>query len=398
MPDYIIDPRTAEDIRAQIAELAKSYTPEWVFDREKPDIGSVIALIFSGQMEENVKKLNQALDKYHTEFVNMLGVSLKPAYPAGGIVTMELVADTVPGIDIPHGTKLLGTDPRDESGDTVIFETVSDVHITSARLRDILAVSGSFGKIIPLRGRAKPAELVESHAFEAETEEVETENQNERIVLFDFDREGIEKNCLLIYHSSVFETSGGVEIYIRAQDSRTGASLAPQLSDPERYRWSYYTEDGFRPFDRVRCRGDAVALEKSGENARLELDGQKLSLICAEAVTPPKEAVSVRDLRVSSACDPCPPAFVTHNDQDMELSQFLPFGDTANVFDECYIGHSHIFSQQSALVTMEFELSYAEKLVSLTAQQTNDELKVIKRKPRAVLFETARTCPERITL
>ena len=45
--EYRIDPRTESDLRAQMAELAHSYTPEWAFDPDKPDIGSVIGLLLS---------------------------------------------------------------------------------------------------------------------------------------------------------------------------------------------------------------------------------------------------------------------------------------------------------------------------------------------------------------
>ena len=71
-----IDKRTAEDIRAQIAGLAGSYVPEWHFDTDNPDIGSTLSLLFADQMEYNIERYNQVLDNYHTEFVNMLDISL----------------------------------------------------------------------------------------------------------------------------------------------------------------------------------------------------------------------------------------------------------------------------------------------------------------------------------
>jgi len=74
--------RTAAGIEERIGELAASYAPEWHFDREDPDIGSVIAKLFAGQMEENIGHCNQVLDRYHREFVNFLGLSLLPAKPA----------------------------------------------------------------------------------------------------------------------------------------------------------------------------------------------------------------------------------------------------------------------------------------------------------------------------
>ena len=61
-----IDKRTATDIENRIAELAASYVPEWNFDRENPDIGSTLAILFAGQMKDNIDRFNQVLDIYHT--------------------------------------------------------------------------------------------------------------------------------------------------------------------------------------------------------------------------------------------------------------------------------------------------------------------------------------------
>ena len=81
-------PFRAGDLRAELKRLAASYTPEWAFSEENPDVGSVVALIFANQMSENIRKMNLVLDKYHTEFVNMLNLSLRPAYPASGVAVL----------------------------------------------------------------------------------------------------------------------------------------------------------------------------------------------------------------------------------------------------------------------------------------------------------------------
>ncbi|MBQ2830884.1 MAG: hypothetical protein IJF15_07730, partial [Oscillospiraceae bacterium] len=88
--ELTLDPRTQTDLCRRVEELAASYTPEWRFDRDDPDIGSTLALIYASQMAENIRRMNQLPEKYHTEFVNMLGLTLKPAYPASGTVVVEL--------------------------------------------------------------------------------------------------------------------------------------------------------------------------------------------------------------------------------------------------------------------------------------------------------------------
>ena len=48
---YETDPRGREELLQEIAELAASYVPEWQFDTERPDIGSVLALLFAYQLQ-----------------------------------------------------------------------------------------------------------------------------------------------------------------------------------------------------------------------------------------------------------------------------------------------------------------------------------------------------------
>ena len=393
--ELVIDPRTPADLRRQIARLAASYTPEWNFDPDDPDVGSTLALIFANQMGENLKRLNQVLGKYHTEFVNMLNLSLLPAYPASGMAVIDLIRDTVPGIDLPHGTKLVGQTGGPD-GEPVIFETVSDVYITNSRLTDILSVSGTFGKIIPILGGPRQVELVPARPAPAGQEEPAPEFPP--VSLFDYSAPGVERSALLIYHKSVFRTPPGVRVAVRPVNA-AGGSEAARLADPERCRWSYYDGETLVPFRSVRAE-DGVLLLERGEEAQgeLNLDGESYGLICAEALGPVDRAVELSALQLASACGEVPPSFVSHNGQDLDGARFMPFGDTASLFDECYIGHDRIFCQQGALVTLRFTLSFQEKLVTFTPQQEADELKIIKRKPRTVPFETARTVVDQVGL
>ena len=95
--------------------------------------------------------MNLVLDKYHTEFVNMLNLSLRPAYPASGVAVLELLEGGVPGVYVPGGTRLIGQGNGEEDRQ-ILFETTSDLYVTSSRLRDVIAASGFFGKLIPYLG------------------------------------------------------------------------------------------------------------------------------------------------------------------------------------------------------------------------------------------------------
>lgn len=396
--DYLVDSRSEEDLHRELARLAASYTPEWLFDPEDPDIGSVIGLIFTRQMAENIRRINRIPEKYRTEFVNMLGLTLLPAYPAQGVAHIGLIPDTLPGLDVPAGTKLVADGGE---GENLIFETRQDIHVTAARLTHLFAISTHFGKIIPLMGQLERYSLVGGTLpaeVAPETEPAEAP-QIPAFSLFDFTGEGVAQNALLLYHRNMFDTPEGVSISVRMIEGATGANIAPRFADSSRYRWSYCGQEGMVPFASVRADAEGLVLVNGGEESRkVPFRGQDHSLICLEALGPVRESVSLQALELSSACGPTRPEFVTHNEADLEKEAFMPFGDTASLFDECYIGHSSIFAQQGAVVKVEFELSFAEKLVNLSATEKEEELKIIKRRSTPVLYETARTCAQRIGL
>ena len=392
--EVTLDSRTQGELCRRVEELSASYTPEWRFDRENPDIGSTLALIFTGQMADNIRRINQLPEKYHTEFTNLLGLTLKSAYPSSGVVVAELMQETVPGVMLPRGTRLVA-DGAD--GAPVLFETMGDVYLTGARLTDILSLSGTQGRILPLLGGPEPARLVpEPPAEQPEGLEEEPERVVPAISLFDYQEQGIERNALLLYHRSVFM---GENASILLQiTSPEGKSLAQALTDERYWRWSYYDGSGLHPFDRVEVRDGAVLLEREGESVPLTVDGSGYHLVCLEALEPIQGALVLEELRVASLRSAAPPEVILRDGEALEAEKCMPFGDTVSLFDECYICDDLIFSQRDAQVTLSFQLSSQKKMVHLTAQQVHDELKVIKRKPRAVQYEVAYTAPERVAL
>lgn len=391
--ELIIDPRTVVDLRRQVSDLAASYTPEWRFDPEHPDAGSTLAIIFTNQMADNIKRLNQLPGKYQIEFVNLLGVSLLPAYPASGIMVAELASDTIPGVSLSHGTKLLG---QAQDGNPVVFETVSDVFVTSAKLTDIVAISPRRGKIIPLMNGPAPAVLFSSQQdIEISAEAVEPEITPAPFSLFDFENDGIEKNVLILYHKSVFDVEEGMSIYIKPY-ALDGSSLAKEISNPSRYRFSRYSSEGLIPMDSVTVCGDAIVLTQTKKSSSVRIDGNDFFAICLESLQPVTEDLILSDLRISAVCGEAPPEFVLHNSDEQNISEFMPFGDSASLYDECYIGSNRLFAQQSADVKLRFKISSEDKLLTFTPQQEAAELKVIKRKPKSIPYDTVTTSPQQV--
>lgn len=394
--EFILDSRSREDLVHEMTRLAASYTPEWKFDPENPDIGATIALIFADQMADTIGALNQVMDKYRTEFVNMLGISLLPASPAGGVAVINLVPDTVPGVQLPKGSRLQAqTD--EEGGDAILFETTGDVYVTSARLTDVVAISGHFGKIIPFQGGPSPVSILPSPAvLEEESSYTEQENPG-GIPLFDFSRPGVEKSAALIYHQTVLRPGKGVELCLHMQDIH-GNSPAPLLANKRLFSWTFYTGDGPISFEEVEARDGDLILRLNRDVPPLGIGEDSYYLVCAESITNPVTPIVLSGLTLSSCCNGADPAFLCAGERELTGKRILPFGETASLFSEFYIGLDGHFSQAGAEETLRFQLSYEEKLVSMPIQKETEDLRIIKRKPRTIQYETARCNVDTITI
>ena len=394
--ELTLDRRTQADLCRRVEELAASYTPEWRFDRRDPDVGSTLALIFADQMEGNIRRMNQLPEKYHTEFVNLLGLSLKPAYPASGIAVVDVMRGTVPGVELPRGTRLMA---EGEDGTPVLFETMGDVYLTNARMTDVLSISGTEGRIRALLGGPAPARLIpeNSELPEGETTEKSVSEGTFPFEMFDYEQPGIEKNALLLYHRNVFGNQPGVPVQIHIT-SPEGRNLARMLTDPKHWKWSYCAENGLVPFESVQEENGAILLKREGESVPVKVDGGEYHLVCLEAVGPVRGVIEVGDIRLSSCQDNAVPQLLLHNGEELDAKNCMPLGDTASLFDEWYICDEQAFTQKDALITISFDLSSRKKMMQLTVQQQIEELKIIKRKPTAVQYQTAYTAPERVAV
>ena len=144
-----IDNRDASLIEKKISDLASQYETGWEPDYENPDIGTAIAKVYAKGIEDNIGRVNNILDRYHTEFVNMLDMSLLAAKPASSIVVMQMLSETVPGTAIPKGTKLLA----DNGEEPYVFETDHSLYVSSSRISTAFMTDGEEGSIVPLLGR-----------------------------------------------------------------------------------------------------------------------------------------------------------------------------------------------------------------------------------------------------
>lgn len=367
-----IDGRTVEQIRKQIQELSDSYTPEWEFTTENPDAGSVIGLIFANQMYSSICGMNEVLRQYQTEFVNMLGISLKPSCPSAGVVAMQLIKDTVDGIQVPGGTKLLCSE-REEN---LVFETIGDLYVANSTLTDLIGISSHFGKIISYKGGAKPVSFLPGISEEtADTAQLR---------LFDYSDAGIQQNGILLYHRTMFDTAGE-SLYLRFSGETAAAELTSILGGSGQYGFYHYSEGGLVPISDVSVRENRIVLRFLEESKKITYDKEEYGLLYIKAQNPVTASVLLQSVEISAGGRNRVPEYMGTGEREADGDRLYPFGEQISLYQEFYIGNDHILSKGQASVCLEFDLSFVEREFDDTREEDGFDLKPIRRKPKNLI-------------
>lgn len=132
-----IDPRSAEQLLEEMDEIARRLRVAPV----RGVFGAALQRVFARYCEIIIERLNQAPEKNHLAFLNLLAVSQAPPSPARVPLTFipvkQLPNPAVPGgmHGVPRHTRVAAAG----SGEPVVFETERDLVLTAARLCRIMA-------------------------------------------------------------------------------------------------------------------------------------------------------------------------------------------------------------------------------------------------------------------
>ena len=381
-----IDTRTEEDIMNEVVSLAKDYETGWAPDAENPDIGSALANIFAHEVAENIDRMNEIMDRYHTEFVNMLDISLLPAKPASSIVVCNLADDTIPGAGIPKGTKLLT-----DSEEPIVFETEHGLYVTSSTLSSAFLADRETGAIVPLLGNFRNPELIPGEELLSTYTNTEGASNREELKPFTLFGEsgGIDRNVVVFYHPTVFDCEND-DIYVRIED---GDELIEDIKE-KRVRFAYLSDEGIKDYVYCELRDDGktFVLRKYEPNRKINAGTEQYSMLLMVADRAPKESRRVKSIMFSAHGRPVAAENINNGSNDLDTDVFLPFTDTISLYDDCYICHDNYFSKAGARVKISFDLTLNEHKVSFTAEQVEESLKVIKRKPKTTTQEIPGDC------
>jgi predicted phage baseplate assembly protein len=139
IPAPELDDRTFQDIVDEAKRLIPKYCPTWT-NHNLSDPGVALIELFAWMTEMTLYRLNQVPDRLYAKFLDLIGIELFPASPAGTELTFWLSAPSAQTLVVPAGTEV-GTPPG-RDGANIVFTTDEALTIAKPELTAFLTSDG----------------------------------------------------------------------------------------------------------------------------------------------------------------------------------------------------------------------------------------------------------------
>lgn len=362
-----IDKRTRKDIIEYMKKTSITYTPEWRFDEDNPDIGTALSFIFADMFSETIKRFNRVPEKNVIAFLNSTGAKLLPAMPANGYVTLGLVNETVNGVEVRRGTQLIA-DVENQEEQSIIFETLNDMYVTPSKIDHIYFTD-------------QRQDLI-SHIYNKEV----YEKNPVPITLFNFSDNNLQEHVMYFCHDYVFQIQGEGKIIlelstIRSNECMKNFNLLLNTGDMV---FEYFSQEGFITFNKVEVIGSKIYLYKDKNQAFFETtiinDIQSYWIRCTVHNIQSIQNLYVEHINIQSCADNLFPDLIHANGIDQDISEFFPFGERMTVFSECYFSSDEAFSKKGAKIQFSFTMDFIKIPLDNLINESNTNWKLIMKR------------------
>ncbi len=340
-------------------ELAQSYTPQWNFSTENPDVGSVVAILNSEMLQESRDRFTRVLDKHKIQYLNLFDrIKEEPMESARAYVRFFPVAGIEEPINIPKGTQLLATS---EGSGEIVFESLYGISATNSKLSAVYVTDKNKDYIANLLQSGENPENTPFTAFD-----LTKENCSEHIMLLGFDHlfDQLDRVCIALEFNGVKEEE---------------AVEAAQSFFSDDIEIGIIGEEGFIAFENKELVGKTIFLSSDTITPVKTLYGDKeMYYLAIRALKLGQEKFS--GLSVKNNNEQLPPQEIYTGDVLQNPMRFYPFGNPMEIYSECGIENKEVFARKGAKVDLTFDLSFEMLEKSLPEFEQNEELKIIMKK------------------
>ncbi len=354
------------EIDKKIEHLAQTYLPEWRYDTNAPDSGTVLAQLVGEMLEDSASRFEQVVHKHKISYLNLFDkLKVEPIEAASSFVRFRPVAGRAEPVHIPQKTQLFA---EDENGNgQVVFETTHGITASATELNCVYATDGEKDIICQL--------------FPASNSGA-SDGEKACFTAFDVSKESLCKHQLALGFQYLLTQMDSLEIGLRicTLETESAAQAAQDLLALGTVFSILDPEMGEVVIENVTVLGDTIWLSKEGYCPRPTLwegEEQFVLLLDAKEVSP----LAITAIELCFARADVHPDMVTCNGIEQVGQKIKPFGAPMTIYAECGMESQEVFSKKGASVQMSFHLDFDLVTQNLPEYEEDEDLKIIMKKP-----------------
>lgn len=356
-----IDKRTKEDLINYIKVAAQYYSPQWRFNEEDMDMGSVLSIIFVNMFKGTIDRFNEVPYNNFINFLNIMNTKLLPSITAEGYITFNIVNGINEGVLIKKGEKLSA---KAEDSERIVFETEKNIYVTPAKINYIYNCSYNNDSIIK--------------SFDYE------ENEKASAVLFSKKGENLQKHEMIIKHKDILNLtkSGQIKISFQSDEYEKQKEVLNVLSSMA--KWSYLKGSEYIPLNSVINNGDSLLIIKEFSediNKSEKIDKSTLgTLKCEIGNIKDFDLLAADKILLSSKADDLLPDIIFSKSLEAENKGFYPFGESFSVYDDFSVACKEAFLKKKAHINISFNMEFIKVQIQDYTSQSEIDWKYIMKK------------------
>lgn len=354
------------EIDKKIENLAHTYLPEWRYDTNAPDSGTVLAQLVGEMLEDSASRFEKVVHKHKISYLNLFDkLKVEPIEAASSFVRFRPVVGRAEPIHIPQKTKLFAEE--DSSNGQIVFETTHGITAVATELTSVYAADGEKDVI---------CQLFPAHNSGG------SDSERANFTAFDISKESLCKHQLALGFQHVLAQMESFNIGLRicTLEAESAAQAAQALLAQGTVFSIMDPEEGQVVIENVTVSDNIIWLTKEGYRPRPTLwEGVEQFVILFE--TKEVSSLAITAVELCFARSYVQPDIIMCGGIEQVGQKIKPFGAPMTIYAECGMESEEVFSKKGASLQMSFHLEFDLVEQKLPEYEEDSELKIIMKKP-----------------
>lgn len=360
-----------QNVSEKLNSLMNSYVPEFAFDANADDPGSVMSVLCADMIDDSTDRFKRVLKKHKIQYLNLLDdLKKEPVATSKGYVQFNPVLTYEDqSVYVPKGTQVMAQNAT--VGD-ILFETKHDIAATNAKPIAVFTSDRNLDRIV-----AK--DITESASF----------------IAFDVEGENLAEHKLYLCFDHIFDYLDDLSFDLilsgKNKDYEEKYDEVVEKLTLDSVEWYMVNADGEKlPFDHIIPNENSIHFIMDNYTPQKWSYMQKEGYYIVASKVNSFEEFYIDTVQITMNKQQLIPEQVYVNGLEENVSKVMPFGKPLGLYNEFVVENKEVFSKIGANITLDFELDYVRHEESVEVQEMDIEYKsFMKKPPKATTLPTS---------